>query len=146
MTVNKFVIDASTAAKWQLSSEPESEKAIKMLIDYIDGKIAFVAPKIWHYEIANIFNKSVSTQRLTEVEGQSAFNALQALEIEFVEFPSPIEAYKLARKYQRSVYDSFYLAVAEQLGIEFWTGNRKLYISVKERLPFIRWIGDYSSS
>ena len=121
--MSRLVIDASTAAKWQLSGEPEAEKAIGMLIDYSNGEINLVAPRIWHYEIANVLNKAVSTQRLTEVEGQNAFDALQALEIELVEFPSAAEAYRLARKYRRNVYDSFYLAAAEHLGVEFWTGD-----------------------
>lgn len=143
--MSKLVIDASIAAKWELSGELEAEKAIEMLIDYSNGEIDFVAPGIWHYEVANVLNKAVSTQRLTEVEGQDAFDALQALEIEFIEFPSPAEAYGLARRYRRSVYDSLYLAAAEHLGVEFWTGDRKLYNAVKDRLPFVRWIGDYSS-
>jgi predicted nucleic acid-binding protein len=143
--VSKLVIDASIAAKWELSDEPESEKAIEMLIDYSNSEIDFAAPGIWHYEVANVLNKAVSTQRLTEVEGQNAFDALQALEIEFIQFPSPAEAYRFARRYRRSVYDSLYLASAEQLGVEFWTGDRKLYNAVRDRLPFVRWIGDYSS-
>jgi len=142
--VNKLVIDASTTAKWQLSNEPEAEKALSMLMDYADGKIAFVAPKIWQYEIANILNKAIGTRRLTETEGRNAFDSLLTLEIEFIEFPSPTEAYMFARKYQRSVYDSFYLAVAEHFGIEFWTGDRKLYNAISNKLSFVRWIGDYS--
>jgi predicted nucleic acid-binding protein len=142
--VSKLVIDASTAAKWQLSNEPEAEKALSMLMDYANGKIAFVAPKIWQYEIANILNKAIGTRRLTEIEGRNAFDSLLALEIEFIEFPSPTEAYVFARKYQRSVYDSFYLAVAEHLSIEFWTGDRKLYNAIGSKLQFVRWIGDYS--
>lgn len=113
--MSKLFIDASIAAKWELSGEPEAEKAIEMLIHYSNGEIDFVAPGIWHYEVANVSNKAVSTQRLTEVEGQNAFDALQA-------------------------------AAAEQLGVEFWTGDRKLYSAVKDRLSFVSWIGDYSSS
>lgn len=144
--MNKVVIDASTAAKWQLSDESEAEQARAMLHDYAVEHIAFVAPQIWHYEIANIFNKAISTQRLTEEEGQHAFQALQALEIEFVEFPSPADAYRLARQYRRSVYDSFYLATAQTNHVELWTGDRKLYNAVKARLSFVKWIGDYPAS
>jgi predicted nucleic acid-binding protein len=143
--VSKVVIDASIAIKWELSGESEAEKAIGLLIDYSNGRIDFAAPRIWQYEVANALNKAVSTQRLTEVEGQNAFDALQLIEIEVIEFPSPAEAYGLARRYRRSVYDSLYLAVAEHFGVEFWTGDRKLYNAVRDRLPFVRWIGDYSS-
>lgn len=141
--MTKIVIDASTAAKWALSDEPEAEKAREMLLDYESQEVAFVAPRFWQYEIANIFNKAVGRGDLTEVEGQAAFEALQSLEIEFVEFPSPAEAYAMSRKYQRSVYDSFYLAVAEVKKIDLWTGDEKLYNAVKDHLSFVKWIGDY---
>ncbi len=141
----KLTIDASTAAKWQLADESEAEQARHMLYDYAAGRVAFVAPMIWHYEVANIMNKAVGTQRLTEEEGAMAFTALQALEIELIPLPPPGEAYRLTRMYRRSVYDSLYLAVAQQHQMELWTGDRRLYHAVRQRLPFVKWIGDYVS-
>lgn len=140
----KLAIDASTAAQWQLSEEPEAERARHMLHDYAAEKVAFVAPIIWHYEVANIINKAVGMRRLTEEEGYMAFQALQALAIEFVPFPSPAEAYRLARTYRRSVYDSLYLATAQNHQIDLWTGDRRLYNAVRQSLPFVKWIGDYT--
>ena len=116
-----------------------------MLRDYAAEKVAFVAPTIWHYEVANIVNKAVGTRRLTEEEGYMAFQALQALDIEFVPFPTPAEAYRLARMYRRSVYDSLYLATAQSHQIDLWTGDRRLYNAVRQSLPFVKWIGDYVS-
>jgi len=144
--VPRIVIDASTAAKWQLSDETDSVPALDMLQDYIAGTIEFVAPRIWSYEIANVMNKAVSIGRLTETEGREAFEILHLLDIEFLDFPSPSEAYRLARTYQRSVYDSLYLTAAYTQNLDFWTGDRRLYNAVKERLPCVRWIGDYPGS
>jgi len=143
--VPKLAIDTSTAAQWQLSEESEAERARYMLRDYAAAQVAFVAPLIWHYEVANVVNKAVGTRRLTEEEGYLAFQALQALDIEFVNFPTPAEAYRLARLYRRSVYDSFYLAVAQSHQIDLWTGDRRLYNAVRQSLPFVKWIGDYAS-
>jgi predicted nucleic acid-binding protein len=143
--VYKLAIDASTAAKWQLSEEPEAERARHMLRDYAAEKVAFVAPTIWHYEVANIVNKAVGTRRLTEEEGYIVFQALQALDVEFIPFPTPDEAYRLARTYRRSVYDSLYLAAAQSHQIDLWTGDRRLYNAVSQSLPFVKWIGDYAS-
>ena len=89
--MTSIVIDASTAAKWQLSAEPEADRARDMLRDYAAGNIAFVAPKVWHYEVANIFNKAIGTRRITEEEGREAFTLLQALAIEFLDWPSPAD-------------------------------------------------------
>jgi predicted nucleic acid-binding protein len=141
--VPRIVIDASTAAKWQLSDETDSIPALDMLQDYIAGTIEFVAPRIWSYEIANVMNKAVSIGRLTETEGREAFEILHMLDIEFLDFPSPSDAYRLARTYQRSVYDSLYLTAAHTHNLDFWTGDRRLYNAVVERLSFVRWIGDY---
>lgn len=144
--MQKLAIDASTAAKWQLSEEPEAHQARHMLRDYAAERIAFVAPEIWQYEIANVMTKAVSARRLTEVEGQQAFDALQALDIEFITWPSPAEAYQFARTYQRSVDDSLYLATAQTHGLELWTGDRRLYNGVKNQLSFVRWIGNYTAA
>ena len=108
--------------------------------------MTFVAPTIWHYEVANIVNKAVGTRRLSEEEGYLAFQALQGLDIEFVDFPTPAEAYRLARMYCRSVYDSLYLAVAQHHQIDLWTGDHRLYNAVRQSLSFVKWIGDYPSS
>jgi predicted nucleic acid-binding protein len=142
--VYKLAVDASTAAQWQLSEEAKAERAHHMLRDYAAEKVAFVAPTIWHYEVANIINKAVGTRRLTEEEGYMAFQALQALDIYFVPFPAPAEAFRLARTYRRSVYDSLYLATAQNRQIDLWTGDRRLYNAVRQTLPFVKWIGDYT--
>ncbi len=49
----------------------------------------------------------------------------------------------IARQYHRSAYDSAYIALAEQEGVEFWTGDQRLYNALHAHLPFIRWIADY---
>jgi predicted nucleic acid-binding protein len=37
-----------------------------------------------------------------------------------------------------ATYDSHYLALAERLGIEFWTADTKLAKAVRDRLPWVR--------
>jgi predicted nucleic acid-binding protein len=50
----------------------------------------------------------------------------------------------LAKKFDRpAAYDSHYLALAEMLGCELWTGDRRLYNAVKDELPWVKWLGDY---
>jgi predicted nucleic acid-binding protein len=88
-------------------------------------------------------NKAVARGDLTEEEGREAISLLLTVHAYRRPLPSPHESYELARKYQRSVYDSWYLALAEELGSEFWTADQKLYNAVKDRLPFVKWLGDY---
>ena len=142
--MKRLVIDAGVSAKWYLSDEREVRPALEMLTDYAAGKVAFIAPKLWLYETANIFNKAVGIGRLTETEGQEAVNLLYAIDIRFINFPSPQTAYALARQYQRGVYDSLYLAAAQNNSVELWTGDRKLYNAAKDHFGFVQWIGNYS--
>ncbi|MBW2664528.1 MAG: type II toxin-antitoxin system VapC family toxin [Deltaproteobacteria bacterium] len=47
----------------------------------------------------------------------------------------------LARSFTRSVYDALYLSVAEERNFDFVTGDKRLYNSVKEKLKWVKWIG-----
>ena len=41
-----------------------------------------------------------------------------------------------------SFYDAVYLVLAAALRMSFVTADRRLYEAVKQRLPFVRWLGD----
>jgi predicted nucleic acid-binding protein len=38
------------------------------------------------------------------------------------------------------------LSLAEEAGCEFWTADQKLYNAVKDRMPFVKWLGDYGNA
>lgn len=42
-----------------------------------------------------------------------------------------------------ATYDAQYIALAEQLGCEFWTDDRRLVRQVSATLPSVRWLGDF---
>jgi predicted nucleic acid-binding protein len=42
-----------------------------------------------------------------------------------------------------AAYDAHYLALAEQQNCEYWTADTRLWNTVKGRLSWIRWLGDY---
>jgi predicted nucleic acid-binding protein len=52
-------------------------------------------------------------------------------------------ALDLAERFSLPVaYDTHYLALAEQLGAEFWTADRKLVRAVQSALPWVRPVGE----
>jgi predicted nucleic acid-binding protein len=130
------VLDASIAIKWFNLHESLADK---------QGLISLCVPTFWEYEVANGLNKAVARGQLTEAEGQDAMSLLLTLPVQKEPLPSPQESYGLARKYQRSVYDSWYLALAENTGCEFWTADQKLYNALKNITPWVRWLADYQS-
>jgi predicted nucleic acid-binding protein len=48
-----------------------------------------------------------------------------------------------ARFNQPKAYDAQYLAFADLLGCELWTGDRRLVNQVSRELPWVKWVGDY---
>jgi len=47
----------------------------------------------------------------------------------------------IARKYGlKASYDAYYLALAEQLGAEFWTADRRLSRAVQSHLDWVHLI------
>ena len=44
-----------------------------------------------------------------------------------------------------AAYDSHYLALADRLGVEFWTADQKLYNTVSAALPWVKLAAGQSS-
>ena len=52
-------------------------------------------------------------------------------------------ALEFATRFNRpKAYDAQYLAVADALGCELWTADRRLVNAVGDKLPWVRWIGE----
>lgn len=141
--MHKLVVDASVVIKWLNPHEALADKANLIRYDYEQGQISLLVPAFWDYEVANGINKAVARGLFSEQEGHSAIALLLAVRAQKEPLPSPQESYELARRYQRSVYDSWYLYLAEKTGSELWTADRKLYNAVKDKVPFVKWLEDY---
>ncbi|ETX04844.1 type II toxin-antitoxin system VapC family toxin [Candidatus Entotheonella palauensis] len=141
--MRSLVVDASVAIKWLNPAEDLADRAHLIREDYVYSRITLVVPAFWDYEIVNGINKAVSRRDLTSAEGREAVRLLLAVQAQRVPLPSPGESYELAQHYQRSVYDSWYVALAEQFECEFWTADRRLYNTFNDQLAFVRWLADY---
>ena len=141
-----LVVDASVAIKWLNPHEALADKASALYADYAQGQFSLLVPVFWNYEVVNGVNKAVARGDLTEQEGHEAIALLLAVEAHKVPLPSPQQSYALARRYRRSVYDSWYLSLAETTGCPFWTADARLYNAVHAHLTFVRWLGDYGEA
>jgi predicted nucleic acid-binding protein len=141
MTV--FVLDASVAAKWFLSAKYEklSEEAFALSRKYVQGDVEFIIPDLFWAEIASAFWKAI---RLGRFEKSSAHEGFRYLEN--CDFPSyatkPLlrKAFEIATTFDRSVYDSVYVALAIQSRAPLITADERLANSLAARFP-IKWLG-----
>ena len=140
----RAVVDASVALKWQFEDEPDTKAALALLLDYRSGAAQLAAPSLFSYEITNAIAVAVRRQRLAQEEAEETVGDLLAIGVELVDFADlAIPTYRLAQKYNRSVYDSAYMALAEKRTCAFYTGDLRLFNAVSAHLSFVRWIGDY---
>jgi predicted nucleic acid-binding protein len=109
------VLDASVAAKWFLPDEPFSAIALELLRSAIAGTTEFIVPDLFFSECGNILWKAARRQRLSSEETLAAIRVLKDLETLTVPAGGLLEkTLQIARSYDRSFYDSLYIAVAVQ--------------------------------
>jgi len=141
--VRRYVLDASVAAKWFLSAADETltEEALHLLHLYLEAEVQFFVPDLFFAELANIFWKA---ERLGRCDSQTTDAALtELIERNLPTFPSAPrlkQAAGIARTFGRTVYDSLYLALAQELNATFVSADARLVNSVRGRLP-AAWLG-----
>ena len=99
-----------------------------------------VAPHLLHCEIASVICHAVYRGRIAPEEGLQVLEHLLALPIRFLA-PESLHttACKLAIELgQSAAYDAHYLALAQNLGCELWTADRRLYQTVRQKMTWVR--------
>lgn len=125
-----FVLDASLTAAWFIP-DPETDYALNVRNRLAVGLIALV-PSIWAIEMANTLVKAVRRGTLTEEAVESGLQQLEILVISGSRISvdsnlrSVREAYAVARRYQVSAYDGFYLQLAIDAGLPLATLDKGL--------------------
>jgi predicted nucleic acid-binding protein len=106
-----------------------------------DYKIS--APPLLQYEITSVLRQHVSRGLRTLQESRQALQLALAFNIQYLESVDfHMRAFELADRLGRpAAYDTHYLALAEQLGCEFWTADERLVNAVQGVLPWVKWLG-----
>ena len=140
------VVDASVAVKWVLA-EPDSIIATKLLDTWTNEGKRVIAPTLFAYEVTNIIHRRVVANSLTYDEAVHALRDLLSTGVilYFSNYEEiSLQSIKLAHLFgMPAAYDAHYLALAEQQNCEYWTADVRLWNTVKGRLSWIRWLGDY---
>jgi predicted nucleic acid-binding protein len=140
--VKEAVIDASVVARWYVEEE-WSDIALKVRSDYEKGLVDLIAPYLLIYEVSNSLRYSpdvnmndVSDSIKSLLHMQLDFRHLTIEEVESLTM--------LAFKFNISMYDAVYLAIAQSLGISFLTGDSKLHKKVGSKSAILLPDYDYS--
>jgi predicted nucleic acid-binding protein len=138
---SNLVIDAGVGFRL-VAPHAEQMKLRDLVTQVRRADVCLYAPTLWRYEVTTIFTKAVQFQQMTIEEARSGLQLALELSIQLVQ-PDPaltLLAFDwTARLGRAAAYDSFYLALAERLGCELWTVDRRLVNTVN--LPWVRAVG-----
>lgn len=132
-----LVIDSSVAVKWFVV-EPYSADARKILDGYRNGSLSLLAPDLINAEFGNIVWKKHVLQGLAATDAQAIIDGFRSLQFTFVATATLLDdAYKLAVKHQRTVYDSLYLALSLRANCQFVTADERFVNAIGSSFPNI---------
>jgi predicted nucleic acid-binding protein len=141
--VNRFVIDASVAVKWLplFDKEPLVGVAKRYLERWSAGEIRVMVPDLFWPEAAGVLWKAARRGMCGSAEAEAALLTLQEQNLPTLPTMEVVNpALSIAIKYDRSIYDSLYVALAVRLSAQLVTADEKLANALAAHLP-VKWLG-----
>ena len=139
------VVDASVAAKWLLPAAGEGllEQANRLAALHVRRELQLLAPDLIQAEIGNVLWKAVRRNRISQAEAENSLRQFTALSIQVVPTSDLlIQALRIAVTFERSFYDSLYVALAMSTKTELITADERLVNALGSRFP-VRWLGAF---
>ncbi len=132
-------LDASFVVQLLIESV-YSETASALLAKWDEAGCQFVAPTLICYEISNALHQAARHRQLTSAEAQRALEVAFSFNITlYGDRALHQQALALAGVYSLpAAYDAHYLALAQRLGAELWTADRRLFNAVHGALPWVQ--------
>jgi predicted nucleic acid-binding protein len=132
-------IDSSVALKLILDEE-DSEAARNLLTSYFQQQRDVIAPTLLNYEIANVLRKQCAFRGMSQEIADRNLRIFLQLPISVVSDDSLHEtALRLANGLDLpGSYDAHYIALAQRMGCDLWTADKRLLNALRGRLPFVR--------
>ena len=130
-----YVIDAGIAVKWFI---PEEDSAIahQLLTRYLQGLDSPIAPDLLISECGNVFWRRCRQGDMTAEEATESLADLLTLDIPVVPASNLVQAaLRLALQHQRTVYDSLYLALAQERDCPLITADEQFFNAVSSQFP-----------
>jgi len=132
-------VDASFVIRLLESASPDSIP-VRLWVEWHEAERPVVAPTLLYYEITNALHRYVAHGMLSPQEAAELLD--MALKLDLTLY-GDAELHRRALKLAETLslpaaYDAHYLALAERLGAEFWTADKRLMRAVQETMPWVR--------
>jgi predicted nucleic acid-binding protein len=138
-----FVVDVSVAAKWVLRGPEEQfvPEARELLWQLVNGKIQVIVPDLFWVEFGNVLWKAVRRGRCTQLTAESSLREVKQQGLTTSASLGLLDAaLDVAVRFNQTVYDSVYVALAQRRGIPLITADERLANALAAHFP-VRWLG-----
>jgi len=138
-----FVVDVSVAAKWVLRGPEEHfvPQARGLLLQIVEGEIQVIVPDLFWVELGNVLWNAVRRGRCTGLTAESGMREVQQQGLITSSSQGLLEAaFDIAVRFNRTVYDSMYIALASRRGAQLVTADERLANAVAAHFP-VKWLG-----
>lgn len=135
-----LVVDASVAVKWLLPEE-HSDAAVRLLAEDWDLR----APDLFWAESGNILWKKWRKNEVTAEEATELWVDLRRFPLRiFSSEPLCDLSWDIARRFNRTFYDSLYVALAVSGSCPLVTADLRLFNALRNEAPELDllWVGD----
>ena len=129
-----LVVDACFAIRLILPN-PQRGAFRSQMERWLRDAYGLYAPDLWLYEMTAALCKAAFFGTVTADEAEHALQLVHELGIQLIapDSEQTHRAFAWTRRLNRAAaYDSFYLALAESLGCELWTADRRLHNAVDQ--------------
>lgn len=135
------VADASVLAKWFLPDEMLREQAMQLLSRYTLGELRLIVPDLFWPEFGNILWKAVRQGRCSQQSANTAVSSIRERDLPTISSRDLIaDAFAIASKFNRTVYDGLYVALAMAFNTQLVTADERLANALAAYLP-VKWLG-----
>jgi predicted nucleic acid-binding protein len=136
--MSDVVVDSSVVAKWVLP-EPDSSLAHQLLLEVTGGGGRLIVLDLVFPEVVNAIWKRHRQRLITLSEAESLLVALRNCPVQVEPAMRLLrEALQIAVRYDRAVYDSLFVALAQDLAIPGVTADEPLYNSLGSNFSQIK--------
>jgi len=113
--------------------------------EWLARDLTVVSAPLIYAEVTSVLRGSAHRGAITEADAREHLSEVLSWRVVVWNEDQTLQrtAYDFAVRFnQPKAYDAQYLAVASLVGCDLWTLDKRLYNSVKQELPWVRYAGD----